>query len=89
MKKITDMINDKFVIDPSINHTKSFIEQIQQFKIDVISYKDNEEIILNLYYTMKTYFNDSVVHEIMTSVLTNSEIKKIDRDYKFTKLGIK
>jgi hypothetical protein len=50
--------------------------------MDIISYKDNEKIILNLYYTLRTYFNDAVVHEILYSSLSKEEIKKIDREYK-------
>lgn len=82
MKKITEMLSNKFVIDPSITHQNVLDDMIRQYKIDVISYKDNEEIILNLYYTLKTYFNNAVVEEILKSSMTEDEIRKIDRDYK-------
>jgi hypothetical protein len=82
MKKITDLMINKLVIDPSIGHENTLDDMIRQYKMDIISYKDNEEIVLNLYYTLRTYFNDSVVHEILYSSLSKDEIKKIDRDYK-------
>lgn len=89
MRKITDMITDKLIIDPSIDNANVLDEMIRQFKIDIISYKDHQEIILNLYYTLRTYFNDAVIYEVLQSTLTNEEIKAIERDYKFNKLGIK
>ena len=61
---------------------------IRQLKIDVISYKDNEEIILNLYYTLRTYFNKAVVDEILKTSMTEQEILKLDRDYKLDNLGL-
>lgn len=89
MKKITDMLSSRLVIDPSIHHEDSLSEIVRQFKIDVISYKDNEEIILNLYYTLRTYFNSEVCDEVLRSSLTEAEIIKLDRDYKLEKLNIK
>ena len=82
MKKITELMINRLVIDPSIGHQNTLDDMIRQYKIDVISYKDNEEIILNLYYTLRTYFNDAVVNEILHSALSQDEVKKIDRDYK-------
>lgn len=82
MKKITDLMINKLVIDPSIAHENALDDMIRQYKMDIISYKDNEEIILNLYYTLRTYFNDAVVNEVLYSSLSKEEIKKIDRDYK-------
>ena len=82
MKKITDLIINRLVIDPSIGHQNTLDDMIRQYKIDVISYKDDEEIILNLYYTLRTYFNDAVVSEILYSSLSDEEIKRIDREYK-------
>jgi hypothetical protein len=76
----------KLVIDPSIGHENTLDDMIRQYKMDIISYKDNEEIILNLYYTLRTYFNDSVVNEILYSALSKDEIKKIDREYKLEKV---
>jgi hypothetical protein len=86
MKKITDLMISKLVIDPSIGHENTLDDMIRQYKMDIISYKDNEEIILNLYYTLRTYFNDSVVNEILYSALSKDEIKKIDREYKLEKV---
>ena len=82
MKKITDLMINKLVIDPSIGHQNTLDDMIRQYKMDIISYKDNEEIILNLYYTLRTYFNDVVVYEILRSALSEDEIKRIDREYK-------
>lgn len=70
MKKITDIILEKrFTIDPSIVLEDELEEMIRTLKINVISYSDNEEILTNLYYTMKTYLNDAVVDEILKSCL--------------------
>ena len=85
MEKITDLMINKLVIDPSINHENTLDELIRQYKIDIISYKDNEEIILNLYYTLRTYFNDTIADEVLRCSLTDEEIKKIDREYKLEK----
>lgn len=88
MKKITDMMINRLVIDPSIGHENTLNDMIRQLKIDVISYKDNEEIILNLYYTLRTYFNKAVVDEILKTSMTEKEILKLDRDYKLDNLGL-
>ncbi len=82
MKKITELVMNKLVIDPSIQHENTLDDMLRQFKIDVISYKDNEEILQNLYYTLRTYFNISVVDDVLKSSLTEAEIKKLDREYK-------
>jgi hypothetical protein len=82
MKKITDMLANKFVIDPSIHIEDTLTEVIQKAKIDVISYKDDEKILNNIYFTLRTYFNKSVVDEVLMTGLTDSEIKKLDREYK-------
>lgn len=82
MKKITELTINKLRIDPSIELQDTLDEMVRQLKIDVISYKDDEESILNIYYTMKTYFNDAVIAEILTTSLTEEEIKRIDREYK-------
>ena len=82
MKKITDMMINKLVVDPSLQHENNITDMIHQLKIDIISYKDNEEILMNLYYTMKTYLSEAVVDDIVKSSLTDDEIKSIDREYK-------
>lgn len=86
MKKITDLAINKFVIDPSLSHDNELMETIRQFKIDIISHKDNEEILNNLYATLLSYFNDAVVNEVLESCLTDIEIKQLGRDYKLDKL---
>lgn len=88
MKKITDMMVNRLVIDPSIIHDNALTEIITQLKIDVISHKDDEKIILNLYYTLRTYFNKAVVDEILKTSMTEKEILKLDRDYKLDNLGL-
>lgn len=89
MKKITDMMADRLVIDPSIKHENTIDDLIRQYKIDVISFSDNEEIILNLYYTLKRYFNQQVISEILESSISPEKIKELDRDYKLMTLGLK
>lgn len=89
MKKITDMMLNRLVIDPSISLENDLSEIVRTLKINTISYKDDEKIILNLYYTMKTYFNDAIIDEVLRSSLTDTEILKLDRDYKLEKLGVK
>lgn len=89
MKKITEMMADRFVIDPSIKHENTIDDLIRQYKIDVISFNDNEEIILNLYYTLRRYFNEQVISEILESSISSEKIKELDRDYKLMTLGLK
>lgn len=70
MGKITNMtIENKFTIDPSIILEDELEEMIRTLKINVISYSDNEEILTNIYYTMKTYLNDVVIEEVLGSSL--------------------
>jgi len=80
---------DRLVIDPSIKHENTIDDLIRQYKIDVISFSDNEEIILNLYYTLKRYFNQQVISEILESSISPEKIKELDRDYKLMTLGLK
>ena len=82
------MMVNRLVIDPSIIHDNALTEIITQLKIDVISHKDDEKIILNLYYTLRTYFNKAVVDEILKTSMTEKEILKLDRDYKLDNLGL-
>lgn len=84
MKKITDLMINRLVIDPSITHQNTLDDMIRQLKIDVISYKDNEEILNNLYYTLRIYFNIAVVEDILKSSLTDDEIKTLDREWKLS-----
>jgi hypothetical protein len=70
MKKITDMVLEKrFTIDPSIILEGDLDEMIRLLKINIISYSDNEEILTNLYYTMKIYLNDAVIEDVLGSSL--------------------
>ena len=70
MKKITDMVLPKrFTIDPSIILEGDLDEMIRLLKINIISYSDNEEILTNLYYTMKIYLNDAVIEDVLGSSL--------------------
>ena len=70
MKKITDMVLEKrFTIDPSIILEGDLDEMIRLLRINIISYSDNEEILTNLYYTMKIYLNDAVIEDVLGSSL--------------------
>lgn len=70
MKKITDMLlAQRFTIDPSILLEGQLDEMVRLLKINIISYSDNEEILANIYYTMKIYLNDAVIEEVLESCL--------------------
>ena len=70
MKKITDMVlAQRFTIDPSILLEGQLDEMVRLLKINIISYSDNEEILANIYYTMKIYLNDAVIEEVLESSL--------------------
>jgi hypothetical protein len=70
MKNIKELMKNKeLVIDPSIELENTFDELIRNFKIKIISYSDNQEILTNLYYVMKVYFSDAVVDDIIKSCL--------------------
>ncbi len=71
------ILNKGFVIDPSIEFEETLKELITQFKINIICYQDNEEILTNLYYTMKVYFNAVVVDEIISSTLTLDKYRNL------------
>jgi hypothetical protein len=72
-----EILNKGFVIDPSIGFEDTLKELITQFKINLICYEDNEEILINLYYTMKTYFNPVVVDEIIHTTLTLDKYRNL------------
>lgn len=71
------ILNKGFVIDPSIEFEETLKELITQFKINIICYQDNEEILTNLYYTMKVYFNSVIVDEIISSTLTLDKYRNL------------
>ena len=71
------ILNKGFVIDPSIEYEDTLKELITQFKISLICYQDNEEILTNLYYTMKVYFNPVVVDEIIHTTLTLDQYRNL------------
>lgn len=74
MKKIDfNELKNKFVIDPSIQLDKDLDEMIIMLKINIISYSDNEEILTNLYYSMRTYFSEAVIDDVMKSCLDKVE----------------
>jgi len=60
---------NKFTPDPSIILEDDLDEMIIVLKTNVISYSDNEEILTNLYYTMKVYLSDAVIDDIINSCL--------------------
>ena len=62
-----------FVIDPSIILNDELDEMIRVFKVKIISYIDNEEILTNLYFTMKMYFNNIIIDEIINSCLDKAQ----------------
>jgi hypothetical protein len=72
-----EILNKGFVIDPSIGFEDGLKELITQFKINLICYQDNEEILTNLYYTMKVYFNPVIVDEIIHSTLTLDKYRNL------------
>jgi hypothetical protein len=71
------ILNKGFVIDPSIGFEDALKELITQFKINLICYQDNEEILINLYHTMKIYFNPVIVDEIIHSTLTLDKYRNL------------
>jgi len=71
------ILNKGFVIDPSIEIESTLKELITQFKINLICYQDNEEILTNLYYTMKTYLNPVVADEIIHTTLTLDKYRNL------------
>jgi hypothetical protein len=71
------ILNKGFVIDPSIGFEDVLKELITQFKINLICYQDNEEILINLYHTMKVYFNPVIVDEIIHSTLTLDKYRNL------------
>lgn len=74
MKKINfDELKPKFIIDPSITLNEQLDELIKVFKVKIISYSDDETILTNLYFTMKMYFNDIIIDEILQSCLDQSQ----------------
>ena len=69
MKDIKELFNKKLIIDPSIEIEDTLDELVRDFKVKIISFSDNEEILTNLYYTMKVYLSDAVVDDIIKSCL--------------------
>jgi hypothetical protein len=69
MKDIRELMKKQLVIDPSIELENTLDELVRNFKIKIISFSDDEEILTNLYYTMKIYFSDAIVDEILKSCL--------------------
>lgn len=55
--------------DPSIQLEYDLEEITQIFKVKVISYSDNHEILTNLYYVMRTYLKPNIVDEILDTCL--------------------
>lgn len=66
-----------FIIDPSIEFNDELEELIRRFKVKVISYSDNEEILTNLYFVMKIYFNDIVIDDILKSCLEKMKYRDL------------
>lgn len=83
MKQTDDIIKrlgevkKEFVIDPSINLTNELDELVKIFKVKVISYSDDLNILTNLYFTMKMYFNDIIVDEIIQCCLDKSQHREL------------
>jgi hypothetical protein len=73
MKDIKELMKGKeLVIDPSIELENVLDELVRNFKVKIISYSDNEEVLTNIYFVMKTYFSDAVVDDIIKSCLDKS-----------------
>jgi len=69
MKDIKELMKKQLVIDPSIELENTLDELVRHFKIKIISFSDDETILTNLYYTMKIYFSDAIVDDILKSCL--------------------
>jgi hypothetical protein len=81
----------ELILDPSIEFEEELEELIKRFKIKVISYSDNIEILTNIYYVMKIYLSDAVIDEVIKSCLDKSlELNLISgiRNKKIKELGL-
>lgn len=81
MKKIKFPINLRsqlnFVIDPSITLEADLKEMIDIFKIKLLSYQDDAELVWNLYKLMDNYFSKKVKEEILYSCLYEDTIRDL------------
>jgi len=77
MKDIQNMKSKELVIDPSIELENSLDELLRNFKIKIISWSDNEEILTNLYYVMKVYFSEAVIDDVIKSCLDKAADEKL------------
>lgn len=68
------------IVDPSILNEMELEEMILKFKIDLISYKDDEKISTNIYFIMKKYFNEKICNEVIRSVFTKEELDDLEND---------
>ena len=69
------------VDDPTEDYQAHLVELLQDIKIKMIKYEDNEEVSTNLFFMLKIFFNDIVIRDLIESIYPEERVKQLMRQH--------
>ena len=67
----------ELVINPTLVLREELIDLLVKFKVKTHSFRQNEEVLMDLYDLMCLYFSENVIDEILTSCMNLDEIRHL------------
>lgn len=73
--RLNQLLN--FNVSPAVVFRGDLDDMLELIKIKLISYQDNEPILIELIQMIKRYFSDEIVKELLETTIEEEKIKKI------------
>lgn len=67
--------------DPTREYQNVIVELLQDIKIKMIKYEDNEKVSDNLFHMLKLFFNDVVIKDLIESIYPEQRVKQLMRQH--------
>jgi hypothetical protein len=68
-----------FKIDPSILLKNELDELIIEYKIKIITISDDYILLLNMYNSLRMFFNDGILNELFKSTIGDEEYSELKK----------
>jgi hypothetical protein len=65
--------------DPTREYQDVIVDLLQDIKIKMIKYEDNEKVSDNLFHMLKIFFNDVVIKDLIESIYPEERVKQLMR----------
>jgi hypothetical protein len=67
--------------DPTREYQDIIVDLLQDIKIKMIKYEDNEKVSDNLFHMLKIFFNDVVIKDLVESIYPEQRVKQLMRQH--------